>query len=32
MNVIVVDWCCTRKKSVESIDHRILHCEVAREF
>jgi hypothetical protein len=28
-NVIVMEWCCLCKKSVESIDHLLLHCEVA---
>jgi hypothetical protein len=30
-NVIVVEWYCMCKKSVESIAH-LLHCEVAREL
>jgi hypothetical protein len=25
----VVDWCCMCKKSRESIDHLLLHCEMA---
>ena len=25
----MVDWCCMCKKSEESIDHLLLHCEVA---
>ena len=28
-NVVVVEWCCLCKKSGESIDHLLLHCEVA---
>jgi hypothetical protein len=28
-NVIVMEWCCLCKKSGESIDHLLLHCEVA---
>jgi hypothetical protein len=30
-NIIVMDWCCMCKKSGESIDHLLLHCEVAME-
>jgi hypothetical protein len=26
----VVNWCCICKKSGETIDHLLLHCEVAR--
>jgi hypothetical protein len=26
--VIVVDWCCMCKKSGESMDHLLLHCEI----
>jgi hypothetical protein len=26
-NIIVVDWCCMCKKSEESIDHLLFHCE-----
>jgi hypothetical protein len=32
MNVIVIEWCCLCKKSGESIDHLLLHCEVARDL
>jgi hypothetical protein len=28
----VVDWCCICKKSRETIDHLLLHCEVARDL
>jgi hypothetical protein len=28
-NIIVTKWCCMCKKSGESIDHLLLHCEVA---
>jgi hypothetical protein len=28
-NVIVVDWCCMCKRSRESIDNLLLHCEVS---
>jgi hypothetical protein len=28
-HVIVVDWCCMCKKSGESVDHLLLHCEMA---
>jgi hypothetical protein len=28
-NVIVIEWCCLCKKSGESIDHLLLHCEIA---
>jgi hypothetical protein len=30
--VIVIEWCCLCKKSGESIDHLLLHCEVARDL
>jgi hypothetical protein len=30
--VIVMDCCCMRKRSEKSIDHLLLHCEVARDF
>ena len=30
-NIIVTEWCCICKKSDESIDHLLLHCEVAIE-
>jgi hypothetical protein len=28
-NIIVIEWCCMCKKSGESIDYLLLHCEVA---
>jgi hypothetical protein len=31
-NVVVIDWCCMCKKSGETIDHLLLHCEVARDL
>jgi hypothetical protein len=31
-HVIVMDWCCMYKKSEESINHLMLHCEVARNL
>jgi hypothetical protein len=31
-NVMVVEWCCMCKKSGVSIDHLLLHCEVARDL
>jgi len=27
-NVVVIEWCCMCKKSGESIEHLLLHCEV----
>jgi len=29
---VVVEWCCICNKSGESIDHLLIHCEVAREL
>lgn len=29
MNVVVVEWCFIFKKNRESIDHLLIHCEVA---
>jgi hypothetical protein len=31
-NVIVIEWCCLCKKSRESIDHLLLHCEIVRDL
>jgi hypothetical protein len=31
-NVIVIEWCCMCKKNGESMNHLLLHCEVAREL
>jgi hypothetical protein len=28
----VIEWCCMRKKSGESIEHMLLHCEVVRDL
>ncbi|XP_041002530.1 uncharacterized protein LOC121248205 [Juglans microcarpa x Juglans regia] len=28
--VVVLDWCCMRKKHEESVDHLLLHCEVVK--
>jgi hypothetical protein len=28
----VIEWCCMCKKSGESIEHLLLHCEVARDL
>jgi hypothetical protein len=28
-NIVVVEWCCLCKKNGESVDHLLLHCEVA---
>jgi hypothetical protein len=29
MSIVVVEWCCMCKKNGESVDHLLLHCEVA---
>jgi tRNA A37 threonylcarbamoyladenosine biosynthesis protein TsaE len=31
-NIVVVEWFCKCKKSMESSDHLLIHCEVAREL
>jgi len=31
-NIAVVEWCCMCKKSEESIDHLLFHCDVARDI
>jgi hypothetical protein len=31
-NVTLVDWCCMCKKSMESIDHLLLHYKIVREL
>jgi hypothetical protein len=31
-NVLVIEWCCMCKKSGESTEHLLLHCEVARDL
>lgn len=30
--VIIVDWCCMCKRTGETVDHILLHCDVAREL
>jgi hypothetical protein len=30
-NVVVIEWCCMYKKNGESIEHLLLHCEVAQD-
>jgi hypothetical protein len=32
MNILVIEWCCMCKKSGETIDHLLLHCEVAHDL
>jgi hypothetical protein len=29
LHVIVVNWCCMYKKSGDSVDRLLLHCEIA---
>jgi hypothetical protein len=31
-NVVVIEWCCICKKSGKSIEHLLLHCEVAQDL
>jgi len=31
-SVMVIEWCCICKKSGKSIEHLLLHCEVARDL
>jgi hypothetical protein len=31
-HIVVVQWCCMSKKSRESIEHLLLHCDVARDI
>jgi len=31
-NIVVVEWCCMCKKSGESIDHLLFHCDVAQDI
>jgi hypothetical protein len=31
-NVVVIEWYCICKTNGESIDHLLLHCEVARDL
>jgi hypothetical protein len=31
-NIMVVEWCCICKKSMESIDYLLIHCEVTKEL
>jgi hypothetical protein len=32
MNIIAIEWCCMCKICEKSIDHLLLHCEVATEL
>jgi hypothetical protein len=31
-SIIVVEWCCICKKNGESVDHLLIHCEVATQL
>jgi hypothetical protein len=31
-NVVMVEWCCMCKKSGQSIDHLLLHCDIVGEL
>ena len=30
-NIVVVEWCYMCKKNGESVDHALLHCDIARD-
>jgi hypothetical protein len=32
LHIVVVEWCYMCKKSVKSIEHFLLHCDVARDI
>ena len=31
-NIILVSWCCMRKRDEETVDHLLLHCPIARDL